>query len=748
MRSLASWCFRHRVSTIAAWIVGLIALTAIHSAAGSAFSDNFQLPSTPSFDAIKLLERNAPRASGETDQLVIYARTGKITDPAVRARTEALFATVARQPHVSGIGSPYAPGAQRQISPSGQVAFANVTFDRASNQSQISTTAAKAFVSRITSASVPGPGGVEFEVEGNIARSGGQNNQSTGLLFGFLAAAIVLFVVFGSVLAMLLPLVSAALSLGTGIAVIGLLSHVLTMASFSSQLALLIGLGVGIDYALFIVTRYRQGLLRGLSREQAIVESIDTSGRAVLFAGLIVCIAMLGMFALGVSFLYGVAIAAAVAVAFTVLAALTLLPALLGFVGGLVPRRRERRALREGRLSTTDESPLWVRWTAAMQRRPAAFAAVSALAMIVIAIPFFSMRLGSADAGSDPASSTTRKAYDLLAKGFGPGYNGPLELIAQVSSSQQQAAFVRVDQAVARTPGVVGATRPVFIPGAGGHSPVAIAQVYPKGSPQDASTADLLQRVRGQVVPAAAQGSGLRVLVGGTTAIFADFSHVLSRKLPLFIGIVVALSFLLLMAVFRSLVIPLTAAVMNLLSAGAAFGVVTAVFQFGWGDSLLGIDKAGPIEAFLPVLMFPILFGLSMDYNVFLISRVYEEWHRRGDNRAAVTHGLAATGRTITAAAAIMVLVFGAFVLGGERIIELFGIGLASAVLLDALIVRSVLVPAVMMLLGERNWQLPGRLERLLPQLNVEGLSSRQAADGAAPAGPPLEPSLPEPARG
>jgi putative drug exporter of the RND superfamily len=747
LRTLASWCFRHRIVTISAWIAALVALTVIHSAAGSAFSNNFQLPSTPSFDAIKLLERNAPRASGETDQLVFAVTHGKVTDPAVRARAQAVFATVAKQPHVSTVASPYSAAGARQISPSGQVAFANVTFDAASNHNEITAAAAKAFVSKITSASGHG---VEFEVEGNIAQSGEQSSDSGSLVFGLLAAAIVLFIVFGSLLATLLPLVTAGLSLGTGIAVIGLFSHVMTMASFSSELALLIGLGVGIDYALFIVTRYRQGLLRGLSREQATIESLDTSGRAVLFAGMIVCIAMLGMFALGVSFLYGVAVAAAIAVAFTVLAALTLLPAMLGFVGGLVPRRRERRALRDGKLSTTDESPRWAQWAGAMQKRPAAFAAVSALVMVVLAIPFFSMRLGSADSGTDAANTTTRKAYDLLAKGFGAGYNGPLELVAQVGSAAQRAAFVRVEQAVAHTPGVVGATRPAFIPGVGGHPAVALADVYPKGSPQDAATSDLLTRVRSQVVPAASRGSHVNVLITGTTAIFDDFSHVLSRKLPLFIGIVVLLSFLLLMAVFRSVLIPLTAAIMNMLSAGAAFGVVTAVFQFGWGASLLGIDKTGPIEAFLPVLMFPILFGLSMDYEVFLISRVYEEWHRRRDNREAVTHGLAATGRTITAAAAIMVLVFGAFLLGGNRIIELFGLGLSSAVLLDALIVRSVLVPAVMMLLGERNWLLPSWLERLLPRLNVEGQSSREAAaeaEARAAARPPGG-QLPEPAAG
>ena len=473
------------------------------------------------------------------------------------------------------------------------------------------------------------------------------------------------------------------------------------------------------------------------------IESLDTSGRAVLFAGLIVCIAMLGMFALGVSFLYGVAVAASIAVAFTVLAALTLLPALLGFFGRFVLRRRERRALREGRLRTTDESRrLGTVDAAGCSSARRCSPSVAAAVMLIIAIPFFSMRLGSADAGSDPASSTTRKAYDLLAKGFGPGYNGPLAARRRRSALRRsEAAFVRVEQAVARDAGCRRARPgPRSSRASTARPDVAIAHVYPKGSPQDASTADLLHTVRNDVVPAAERGTGLNVLTGGQTAIFDDFSHVLAGKLPLFIGVVVLLSFLLLMVVFRSIAIPLTAAVMNLLSTGAAFGIVTAIFQHGWGASLIGVDKTGPIEAFLPVLMFPILFGLSMDYEVFLVSRIYEEWHRRRDNTEAVTHGLAATGRTITAAAAIMVLVFGAFVLGGERIIELFGIGLGGAVLIDALIVRSVLVPAVMLMLGERNWKLPAFLDRILPQVNIEGSVERLPAGD----GPRREP-IPEP---
>jgi RND superfamily putative drug exporter len=584
---------------------------------------------------------------------------------------------------------------------------------------------------------------VQFQVEGNIAQAGNSTNQGSGLLFGFIAAAIVLFLVFGSFTAMALPLLAAGFSLGSGIAAVGLFSHVFNIATFSNELALLIGLGVGVDYALFIVTRYRQALLRGKSRHDAVVESLDTSGRAVLFAGLIVCIAMLGMFALGVNFLYGVAVAATITVAFTVLAALTLLPAMLGLVGRWVPRRRERRAIKEGRLTRDDESAAWARWTHAMSKRPAAFAVVAAAVMLLLAVPFLHMRLGSSDAGTDPSSTTTRKAYDLLARGFGPGYNGPLQLVAQINSPAQAAAFARTDQAVAATPGVAGSTPVRILPGTGGRPTVAIANVYPKGSPQAASTSDLLRTVRNQVIPQATRGTGLTVLVGGTTAIFEDFSHVLSAKLPLFIGVVVLLSFLLLMAVFRSLLIPVTAAVMNLLSACAAFGVVTAIFQDGTGGSLLGIDKTGPIEAFVPVLMFPILFGLSMDYEVFLVSRIYEEWHRRRDNRAAVTHGLAATGRTITAAAAIMVLVFGAFILGGQRIIELFGIGLASAVLLDAVIVRSVLVPSLMMLFGDANWWIPRWLDRLLPHLKVEGSTDTPPAA----VGPDL-PGAPEPARG
>ncbi|HLI59343.1 MAG TPA: MMPL family transporter [Solirubrobacteraceae bacterium] len=728
MRSLARWCYRHTALTLLGWLALIVALVAIHSAVGSAYTDKFTLPSTQSFDALHLLQKASPKTSGETDQLVIGARGGrKVTDPAIRADAERLFARVERLPYVGAVVSPFTPRTAKQIAPGGTVAYADVSWGRGATDRKVTTAETTRYDAMIKGAS---NSKVTFAVEGNLAEQGNPQGSDKSISIGFIAAAVVLFLAFGSFAAMLLPLVTAGFGLGAGISVVGLMTHVLNTATFTNELSLLIGLGVGVDYALFIVTRYRQALLRGAGREEAVVEAIDTSGRAVLFAGITVCIAMLGMFALGISFFYGIAVAASVTVAFTVLSALTVLPALLnvrlpkligGRVGAIVPRRRERRMIREGRHTLSDESPVWARWSRTLGRRPLAFAALAAIVMIVIMVPFFHMRLGSADAGTDPKDTTTRVAYDLLAKGYGPGYNGPLELVAKVDSRGQLAAVERARAAVARDGDVVAATPVVFHRGTGDRPSVAIADVFPKGSPQAASTAALLKRIRSTTIPQATRGSGVRVLVGGTTAIFVDFSHVLASKLPLFIGIVVALSFLLLMAVFRSLLIPLTAAVMNLLSAGAAFGVLTAVFQNGWGNHLIGLDTTGPIEAFVPELLFPILFGLSMDYEVFLISRIYEEWHRRGDTHEAVAHGLAATARTITAAAAIMFLVFASFTLGHEWVIDMFGIGLAAAVFLDALIVRSVLVPALTMVLGERTWWVPDWLGRLLPHFNVEG---------------------------
>jgi putative drug exporter of the RND superfamily len=714
MRNLASWSVRHRRWVVTIWLTALIGLSVLSQTVGSSYKDSFSLNGTQSFDALTLLQKVAPKASGDREQIVVAVKHGKLTDPAVRTRVETMLENVGALSDVASVASPYGPNGAAQIAKSGQIAFANVVLTKQGDK--VSIAEARRFV-KTAQAGVKN--GLEIEVQGQVAKAANQSSVSSSG-FGAIAALVVLLLVFGSLLAALLPLLTAGIALGSAIAVISLFSHVMNVASFSSELSLLIGLGVGIDYALFIVTRYRQGLQRGKEKEQAIVDAVDTSGRAVMFAGITVCIALLGMFALGVSFLYGVAIAASVAVLATVIAALTLLPALLGFLGTRVLGRNARRRLASGELTTSDESPGWARWAGQLRARPAFIAGAAALLMLALAIPFFSMRLGSSDSGSDPSSSTTRKAYDLLATGFGPGYNGPLQLVAQVDGPAQRAAFAKVTAAVAHTAGAVRVSPTTLIPGEDGQAGVALADVYPTGSPQDVSTTTLLHHLRNDVVPAASR-SGVQVLVGGQTAIFDDFATVLSNKLPLFIGVVVLLSFLLLTAVFRSLLIPAVAAVMNLLTAGASFGVITAVFQWGWGASLLGVDKTGPIEAFVPVMMFAIVFGLSMDYQVFLVSRIFEEWNRRGDNREAVTHGLAATGRTITAAAAIMILVFGSFILGGERILMLFGLGLAGAVMLDALIVRSVLVPGLMLLSGKANWWLPRSLDRVLPRLNVEG---------------------------
>jgi RND superfamily putative drug exporter len=723
---------------LACWLAALVGLTVLSQSAGSAYKNSFSLKGTQSFEAQQLLQRSAPKAAGDREQVVLAVSRGRVTDPAVRTRAQAVLARVEALPEVASVASPYGPQGAAQISPSGKIAFANVTMTKQGVKFSVSQ--AQQFVD---TARAGAGDGLQIEVEGQVAEAANKPNiSSVGL--GAFAALVVLLLVFGSLLAAVLPLITAGVALGAGTATIGLLSHVLDMASFSSQLSLLIGLGVGVDYALFIVTRHRQGLERGKSVEESIIDALDTSGRAVMFAGITVCIALLGMFALGVSFLYGVAIAATVVVAFTVLAALTLLPALLGFFGPRIFGRRTRRALADGRLQTDDGGGFWTRWTGVLQARPALIATAAALVMVLIAIPFFSMRLGSSDAGSDPSNTTTRKAYDLLAKGFGPGYNGPLQLVAQVNGAGQRAAFAKVTDKVGHTPGVVRVTAPLVLPGRDGRQSIALADAYPVGSPQAASTSSLLSTLRNRVIPGASTGSGVQVLVGGQTAIFADFSSVLSGKLPLFIGVVVLLSFLLLVAVFRSLVIPATAALMNMLSAGAAFGVITAVFQFGWLGSLLGVSQTGPIEAFIPVMMFAILFGLSMDYEVFLVARIYEEWHKSGDNRIAVTRGLAATGRTITAAAAIMVLVFASFILGGQVIIEMFGLGLAAAVLLDALIVRSILVPGVMLLLGKTNWALPKALDRLLPRLNVEGDVSEEPQPRQAPTPAPVH-TIPAP---
>ena len=476
----------------------------------------------------------------------------------------------------------------------------------------------------------------------------------------------------------------------------------------------MIGLGVGIDYALFILSRFRNALDEGLEPRPAAIAAVDTAGRAVLFAGVTVIIALMGMFLLGLSFLYGVAMSAALAVLMTMIAALTLLPALLSIAGRRVDRLRIPGL--GSRVPSTAEDTRWFRWSREIQRRPVLAAVLSGGLLIALCIPTLSLRLGSNDAGTDPAGTTTREAYDLLAEGFGPGFNGPFSIVAALPEKGDDTALTELSKEL-KTESNVAETTPVIVNEAGN---TGVFQLYPKTSPQSEKTTELLDHIRDELIPPLEQRTGAQVHVGGITAIFEDFGTAIAEKLPLFIGVVVLLSALLLMAVFRSVLVPLKAIVMNLLSIGAAFGLIVAVFQWGWGASLIGIDGEGPIISFFPIFLFAIIFGLSMDYEVFLMSRMHEEWENSHDATQAVTRGLALTGRVITAAAAIMVTVFLSFMIGEDRIIKLFGLGLASAVFIDAVIIRSVLVPAIMQLFGASAWWLPGWLGRILPRLNVE----------------------------
>ncbi len=714
MRRLASWSFHHRRIVVGGWLAALVLSFAITRAVGTGYSNDFTLPSTESTRALELLQAAAPSESGDTEQIVIGASGGvKVTDPEVQRRVNAMLAKVAELPHVSGVVSPFTPQGAAQMSPDGTVAFATVTLD--TQAQDLSIPYAKEFVGTVTKASGHG---VVVAVSGQLAQWANEPAiGGTGL--GIITAGIVLFLVFGSLFAMAMPLASALVALGTAIQVIGLVSNVMKMPEFSTELVMLIGLGVGVDYALFIVSRHRQGLQAGRDVDSSAELAMDTSGRAVLFAGAIVCVALLGMFALGVNFLYGMTIAASIGVAFTMLAALTFLPAMLGFVGPRILSRRQRRKIAAGTHRSVMHEGYWARWAKTVERRPVLWGTVALAIIAVLATPFFSLRLGLSDQGNDPKGTTTRIAYDLLAKGFGPGFNGPLQIVAETTTAEQATAMQQLATTIQGQPGVAAVTPVTAIPAKDG-AQVALFIVYPNSAPQDAATTELIDRLRDDVIPAAVGSSGPTVYVGGITAIFADFATVLNGKLPVFIGAVVLLSFLLLAMVLRSLLVPLKAAVMNLISIGAAFGIVVAVFQWGWLGGLFGVYRPGPVEAFLPVMLFSILFGLSMDYEVFLVMRIHEEWLRTGDNRQAVRRGLSATGGTITAAAAIMIVVFGSFILGGQRVIKEFGVGLSAAIFVDAVIIRTALVPALMLLMGKANWWFPRWLDRILPRIHVE----------------------------
>jgi putative drug exporter of the RND superfamily len=762
---LGPWCHDRRKVVLFVWIAALVVFNVIASGVGDAYRQDFTLKGFESTEGFDLLEAEFP--DGPTSPqfgTIVFQAEEDVRDPAVREPMEALFAEVRQLEHVTLVQSPYDPGGERQISTQGDapgtIAVANVYLPE-----DIDFTAAADVANEIEEL---------LPVEGVRVELGGylfaEFEEPSSELFGLAFAIVILIVAFGSVLAMGLPVAVALFGIGLGSDFVVLASHVIQVSDFAPFIGIMIGLGVGIDYALLIVTRYREQLHAGQEIRESIGIAIDTAGRSVAFAGATVVVSLLGMLLMGVGFVGGLGITAAVTVAVTVLASVTLLPALLGFAGGRIEHTRWRGltaaafvalglvglglgvialagigfalalitivlgffvpALKREvphRPPRPRRETIAYRWSRLIQHRPWLFAIGATALLLVLAIPFLSLRLGFQDESNFADDTTTKQAYDLQVEGFGKGFNGQLLLVSAVSEGTDISALGAVTDAIAADAEVASVDGPV--PNDEQNPSAVLWNVVPISGPQDEATTSLVNRLRDDVLPPLEDQTGTEVLITGYVAGNVDFSALLGQRLPLFFTAVLALSFLLLMVAFRSLLVPLKAVIMNLLSIGAAYGVIVALFQWGWLNDITGVER-GPIEGWAPMMLFAVVFGLSMDYEVFLLSRVREEWHRTGDSRTSVADGLAATAKVITAAAAIMVVVFGSFLLEPDRVLKMVGIGLATAILFDATIVRMVLVPATMELLGDKNWWLPRWLDRLLPNIDVEG-----HAELAAPAG-------------
>ncbi|MET9776374.1 MMPL family transporter [Streptomyces sp. NPDC006367] len=725
MAALARWCVQRRLVAVLLWLLAFGGVAAAAAVTGSAYSNDYGVAGTGSDRAYRLLRSGFPGTGGDSDTVVWHTTTGTVRAADVEQTMTRTLDRIAELPGVASVTSPYDAPDSPLISEDGRTAYATVTFAEAAQD--LDPAEARAVVD---TAKAAGTDGLRVELGGSgvalTEAPGGHLAEALGVA----VAAVVLFLAFGSLAAALLPIATALVSVGTAYAGITLLGHAMTVADFAPMLGTLIGLGVGIDYALFIVTRHRRGLKRGLTVAEAAENAVATTGRAVVFAGATVCIALLGMLILRLGFLNGVAVAASLTVVLTVAASVTLLPALLSYIGPRALSRRERRRLAEHGPEPELPTGFAARWSAFVERHPKLLGALALVVVTVLALPTLGLRLGTSDQGNDPQGSTTRQAYDLLAEGFGPGVNGPLTLVTEVGGAEDRLALDNLDASLRTTEGVASVTPVTY--NSGGDT--AYLTVVPESSPQSPDTSDLVERLRTEVLPRAEAGTALDVHVGGVTAGYDDFADVIVGKLPLFVGVVIGLGCLLLLLAFRSVGIPLKAAAMNVAAVAASFGVVVVIFQWGWGSELLGLGSAGPIEPFLPVIMVSVLFGLSMDYQVFLVSRMYEEWLETGDNRRAVRVGLAETSRVINSAAVIMISVFLAFVLSGDRVIAMFGIALAAAVALDAFVLRTLLVPALMHLLGRANWWLPRGLDRILPRISIEPPESRAAHERLAAA--------------
>jgi RND superfamily putative drug exporter len=727
---LADWCYRQRRFVVVLWIAALAAAFALASSFGGETKQDYLHPGSESQAASETLQAEFPQKAGDTVQVVLHSEDGFSTS-VVRKSAEEIFADVAADPHVMGVVSPFSQGGASQISHDGKTAYALVALDKTADE--YTPAQAKALIEPLLAA---GDDNLRVEAGGPVAALS-QTAPVGGEGIGLIAAALILLFTFGSAVAMGLPLLTAVFGLGMSIALGELLRRVVDVPDWATATAAMVGIGVGIDYALLIVTRYRSSLAEGRDPRQATLTTIATAGRAVVFAGFTVVVAMLGILLVGQPALAGFAFTASLFVLVTMTASLTLLPALLGFAGRNIERLHVPFVAKNQHAYDTTR---WYRWSRFIQHRPWTAALGGLAVLLALAAPFLGMRLGFPDAQNDPPAFTTHQAYDLIANGFGPGFSAPMVLTVQgASGTELLTASDAVGTALAEVSGVA-LVSPAAINDAGD---TAVLTLVPSTSPQDEATEALVDTLRDTAIPDATSDTELTVAVGGTVASNLDITRGVAERLPLFFGGVLLVSFLLLMLVFRSVVVPLKAVIMNLLASAAAFGVLTLAVSGGPLGDLVGIPEATPVPILLPVGIFAILFGLSMDYEVFLLSRIKEEYDRTGDNALAVADGLAKSARVITAGAAVMITVFLSFVLGHDVFGKMFGIGLAAAVFIDATVVRMVLVPATMELLGDRNWWLPGWLDRLLPNVHVEG---HEVTDDDTAGPEPLAPTAPVPA--
>lgn len=711
---IAGFAQRRKWLALGLWVAVLVGVWGAATVAGSDYREDYTIPGAQSQQAVDLLDEHGSAQAGDTLEIVLRS-DGDLRDPATRQRVEAMFGEVAGAPMVAQVRSVYAdPSA---IAPDGRIGYATVLLDGTSEDMAKSETE-----KILEAAKTAEQEGLQVELGGEAARVLAESDSSGAEAAGIVAALVILVFMFGTLIAAGLPIVTALFAVGSALAVVVVASHVFTLAEWVPYIMALVGLGVGIDYALLIFARYRGELVKGETPERAATTALDAAGRTVFFAGCTVILALFGLVALGLGSLQGMALAVALTVFMTMLGAVTLLPALLGIFGPRFARQFPARAAKRTAKGKAPEGTTWRRIGVAAQRRPLVALLIAGVALGALCVPALNLRLGFSDAGNDSADSTSRKAYDLLADGFGPGFNGPLVVVVDGTAGAQgsggadggglaASAGAAAAQALRTTPGIAAVADPM--PTEDGLVATVIA--FPTTAPQDKDTSELVGHLRDDVLPRLSGTTGAAYLVGGATAAAEDYSDKVAERMPLFIVIVVGLSIVLLMVVFRSVLIPLKAAVLNLLSIGASLGAMALVFQHGW----FGVEP-GPIEPWVPVVLFAIAFGLSMDYEVFLVSRMHEEWERTKDHSLAVREGLAQTGSVITAAGAIMVVVFSAFLFSPERALQQSGFGMAFAIFVDAVIIRCLIVPAAMQLMGPRAWWLPAPLARILPKVELE----------------------------